>query len=515
MRERTRVVALISILTVLATLVVACGPPATEEPAVEPTEEPIEEPTEEPVEEPTEPPAEEGLGLVTIGTNAEYPPFEFVDDEGNITGFDIDLMTAIAEEAGFEFEFVNTRWDGIFVALASGEFDAVISAATITEEREEMVDFSDPYFNAGQRIAVRADETEIEGPEDLAGKRVGVQLGTTGDIWLTDETEAEVVRYDENTLAFQALDNGDVDAAAADGPTVVDIIQANPEMDLKVLDGVYTEEQYGIAVNPDRQDLLEAINQGLAAVKESGKYDEIYDKYFGVEEAEEGEPVDLGLITIGTNAEYPPFEYVDDEGNITGFDIDLMTAIAGEAGFEFEFVNTRWDGIFVALASGEFDAVISAATITEEREEMVDFSDPYFNAGQMIAVRADETEIEGPEDLAGKRVGVQLGTTGDIWLTDETEAEVVRYDENTLAFQALANGDVDAAVADGPTAADIIRANPEMNLTLVEGVYTEEQYGVAVNPDRQDLLEAINAGLAAVKESGKYDEIYDTYFGTD
>jgi polar amino acid transport system substrate-binding protein len=220
---------------------------------------------------------------VIIGTNAEYPPFEFVDDEGNITGFDIELMDAIAEAADFEYEFVNTRWDGIFVALASGEFDAVISAATITDEREEMVDFSDPYFNAGQRIAVRADETEIEEPDDLDGVRVGVQLGTTGDIWLTDETGAEVVRYDENTLAFQALANCEVDAAVADGPTAVDIIQANPEMELKVLPGVYTDEQYGIAVNPERQDVLEAINDGLAAVQDSGVYDEIYDEYFGTE----------------------------------------------------------------------------------------------------------------------------------------------------------------------------------------------------------------------------------------
>jgi polar amino acid transport system substrate-binding protein len=275
-----------------------------------------------------------------------------------------------------------------------------------------------------------------------------------------------------------------------------------------VLPGTYTEEQYGIAVNPDRQDLLAAINAGLAAVKESGQYDTINDKYFGTE-------AELGLVTIGTNAEYPPFEYVDEEGNITGFDVDLMEAIAQEAGFEFEFVNTRWDGIFVALASGEFDAVISAATITEEREEMVDFSDPYFNAGQRIAVRADETEIQGPEDLAGKKVGVQLGTTGDIWLTEETEAEVVRYDENTLAFQALANGDVDAAVADGPTVVDIIKANPEMDLKVLPGTYTEEQYGIAVNPDRQDLLAAINAGLAAVKESGQYDTINDKYFGVE
>jgi polar amino acid transport system substrate-binding protein len=248
-----------SLIILIAMLLAACGGAAPEEPASD-------------------------LGTVVIGTNAEYPPFEFVDEESNITGFDIELISAIAEEAGFEYELVNTRWDGIFVALASGEFDAVISAATITAEREEMVDFSDPYFEAGQRIVVRSgEESEITGPDDLAGKPVGVQLQTTGDIWLTEQTDAEVVRYDENTLAFQALANGDVDAAVADGPTAVDIVQANPEMNLSILDGVYTDEQYGIAVNPERQDVLEAINQGLAAVQESGRYDEIYDDYFGTE----------------------------------------------------------------------------------------------------------------------------------------------------------------------------------------------------------------------------------------
>jgi peptide/nickel transport system substrate-binding protein len=219
------------------------------------------------------------------------------------------------------------------------------------------------------------------------------------------------------------------------------------------------------------------------------------------------------MYKIGLNAEYPPFESVDETGKIVGFDPDLMAAIAEKAGFEFEWVNTKWDGIFVALQSGEFDAVISAATITEERAEIVDFSDPYFNAGQMIAVRADETGITGPADLAGKRVGVQLGTTGDKWLTDETGAEVVRFEENTMAFQALANGDVDAAVADGPTAIDIVKANPEMGLKMVDGVYTEESYGIAVNRDKPELLALINEGLAAVKADGSYDVIYDTWFG--
>jgi len=263
---------------------------------VEPTPAPTATP--QPVKaEPTATPEEAVPVVYKIGTNAEYPPFEFVDEAGNIVGFDPDLMVAVAEKAGFEFEFVNTRWDGIFVALQSGEFDAVISAATITVERAEIVDFSDPYFEAGQRLVVQAGETEIKGPDDLAGKKVGVQLGTTGDIWLSEETQAEVVRYDENTLAFQALASGDVDAAMADGPTAVDIVKANPEMGLMVLDDVYTDELYGIAVNEDREELLIAINRGLAAVKAEGTYDAIYEKWFAVPEAPvaaEGEVLIIG-----------------------------------------------------------------------------------------------------------------------------------------------------------------------------------------------------------------------------
>ncbi|MBN1562711.1 MAG: transporter substrate-binding domain-containing protein, partial [Anaerolineae bacterium] len=151
--------------------------------------------------------------------------------------------------------------------------------------------------------------------------------------------------------------------------------------------------------------------------------------------------------------------------------------------------------------------------ITAEREEIVDFTNPYFNAGQMIAVK-EGSSVMGPDDLAGLRVGVQSGTTGDIYVSDEIPgAEVVRYDEITLAFQALGSGDVDAVVNDGPVSADIISSNPELGVVLVGDPLSDEFYGIAVQPDKPELLDAINVALADLIADGTYAEIYEKWFG--
>ncbi|MCS6843917.1 MAG: ABC transporter substrate-binding protein [Caldilineales bacterium] len=268
--KHAKIATMLAILMIAALVIAACGGGATPAPAETPTAQP-------PAPTPTPAPKLK----IKVGTNAEYRPFEFVDETGKIVGFDIDLMDAIAKAAGFEYEFINTRWDGIFVALAQGEFDAVMSAATITEERKQTVDFSDPYFLAGQGLAVR-EGSDIKTLADVDGRKVGVQLGTTGDIFATENTKAIVVRYDEITLAMQALANGDVDAVLNDAPVSADIIKANPELKLVMLPEIYTSEEYGIAVNKNRPEVLAAINKGLAAVKASGEYDRIYEKWFGM-----------------------------------------------------------------------------------------------------------------------------------------------------------------------------------------------------------------------------------------
>lgn len=220
------------------------------------------------------------------------------------------------------------------------------------------------------------------------------------------------------------------------------------------------------------------------------------------------------VFTVGTDAAYPPFEEIDEDGNYVGFDIELMEAIAEDAGFDIEWVNAPFDTIFTALAEGQFDMVISAATITEERAEIVDFSDPYYDSGQIISVPVDMADmVATPEDLVGMRVGVQLGTTGEMFAEELEGIEVLSFDTAPLAFQALGQGEVDAVIVDLPTSEEIIATNPDLEVTTVGEPLTDESYGIALNKDLPELLEAVNVSLENIIEDGTYAEIFEEWFG--
>ena len=220
-----------------------------------------------------------GQTKVRVATDATWPPFEQVDETSkDIVGFDIDLMNAIAQEAGLEIEYSNVPWDSLLAGMAQCQYDASISAMTITPERAEQFAFSDPYFAAGQVVTVRFDNTDISGKDSLAGKTIGVQLGTTGDIESQKITGATVKNYDDIGLAFQDLMNGQVDAVIADNPLALGYVGQNPDK-LKTAGEVFTDEFYGIAVCKDKADLVAQINKGLAAVKAKGLIEELTTKW--------------------------------------------------------------------------------------------------------------------------------------------------------------------------------------------------------------------------------------------
>jgi len=208
-------------------------------------------------------------------------------------------------------------------------------------------------------------------------------------------------------------------------------------------------------------------------------------------------------IVVATDATWPPMEYVDENKDIVGFDIDLMNAIAQEAGLEVEYRNVAWDGIFAGLAAGEYDAVISSVTITDERKAQYDFSEPYINAGQIVVVQAD-SDITGPDGLSGYTVGAQLSTTGAFAVQEMEGVTLKEYDEVGLAFEDLVAGRIDAVVCDTPVAADFALQREEYSakLKIVGDSFTEEYYGILVQKGNSDLLAKINKGLVAVQDKG-------------
>lgn len=218
---------------------------------------------------------------LTVGSDVPYPPFEeFGKSKTEFQGFDIELMEAIAEKIGREVEFQDTSFDTIFRDLAQGKFDAVASATTITKEREESVDFTNPYYlPSAQSIVISTGTTGINSAKDLAGKIVGVQQGTTGEEYVEEEIDTKELRtYPQGPDTIPALKAGTIDAVVIDRPVAERAVEE--DSGIEIAGGIETEEEYGFVVKQGDEELLDELNQGLTEVLEAGEYTKIYKKWF-------------------------------------------------------------------------------------------------------------------------------------------------------------------------------------------------------------------------------------------
>jgi ABC-type amino acid transport substrate-binding protein len=212
-------------------------------------------------------------------------------------------------------------------------------------------------------------------------------------------------------------------------------------------------------------------------------------------------------IRVATDATWPPFEYVNSKTNqIEGLDIDLFNAIAAKQGLKLNIINVQFDPLLAGLAQCQYDVAISSITINDERKKDMNFSDPYFAAGQAIIVRKDDADITGKESLIGKRLGAQIATTGADEAKKIQGAAVKTYDEVDPAINDLLNNQLDAVIADNPLALGYVGKNPDL-LKTVGPVLTNESYGIAVCKTNKSLLAKINKGLAEVKSEGLIDQL--------
>ena len=220
-------------------------------------------------------------GKLTMSTNAAFPPYEMTADDGSFEGIDIEVAAAIADKLGLELQVDDMDFDAALLAAQNGKSDMVMAGVTVTDERQKVMDFSDTYAEGIQSVIVPED-SDIASVDDLAGKTIGTQRGTTGYIYCTDDFgEDSVVAYDNGLTAVQALNNGQVDAVVIDNAPAKEFVAANTG--LKILDTAYAQEDYAIGVAKGNTALLDAINGALKELQADGTLQSIVDKYIKAE----------------------------------------------------------------------------------------------------------------------------------------------------------------------------------------------------------------------------------------
>jgi len=224
--------------------------------------------------------------VLTMGTNAAFPPYEMVDENNNIIGIDAEIAAAVAEKMGMTLEIKDMAFDSLITAVSSGSVDVVLAGMTVTDERKESVNFSDSYAT-GIQVVIVPENSAIASIDDLSGKKIGVQSGTTGDIYCSSAPEDggygedAVSRYDNGALAVQALVNGQVDCVVIDNEPAKAFVTANEG--LKILETEFAVEDYAAAFNKEDTELLDKFNAALAELKADGTIDTIIGKYIKAE----------------------------------------------------------------------------------------------------------------------------------------------------------------------------------------------------------------------------------------
>ena len=221
-------------------------------------------------------------------------------------------------------------------------------------------------------------------------------------------------------------------------------------------------------------------------------------------------------LVVGSSATYRPFAYESPTKEIVGYDVDIIKAVAQKAGLKIKIVNTPWTGIFAALNNGDVDLVISGVTINDKRKQSYDFTAPYFEARQLIAV-PQSSNVKSLQDLSGKKVGVVTGSTGDDISSrafGKTNPDIRRFESTPVVISELANSGLDAAIGDNGVIAFRVQEHKTLK-TVSDPSFPKEYFGIVVKQGNKALQDKLNAGLAAIKADGSYATIYKKWFQAD
>lgn len=455
-----------------------------------------------------------------IGTDITFAPFEFQNEDKEYVGIDIDLLKAIAKDQGFQVNLRPLGFDTSIQAVQSGQVAGMIAGMSITDERKQSFDFSDPYFESGIQMAVKAEDDSIKSYKDLKGKAVAAKVSTESATFLEKNQKKygyTIKTYDDANGVYGALKNGTVQAIFDDYPVIGYAVTKGE--DLKLVGEPEKGSVYGFAVKKGKnQELLKKFNAGLKKLKDNGEYQAILDRYIASSSNTASDKMKKvtpkkDKYVIASDTAFAPFEFQDSNNEFTGIDVDLLKEAAKMQGFNIEMKFIGFSAAVQAVENHQADAMIAGMTITPEREKSFDFSTPYFESGIQLAVKKGNDKIQSYKDLKGKKVGVKVGTESADYIMnhkDEYGYTVKQFDTADQLYDAVKVNAVDAIMDDYPVIGYAISQGQALQ-TPIKRV-TGGKYGFAVKKGQNpELIEMFNEALAEMKRTGKYDQIVNKY----
>ena len=464
---------------------------------------------------------------ISIVSDTAYAPFEFKDSDQVYKGIDVDIIQEVAKRAGWDYKMTFPGFDAAVNAVQSGQADALMAGTTVSEARKKVFTFSDTYYDTSIVIYTKKG-TKISKYSQLKGKTVGVKNGTAAQSFLEDNKKKygyTIKTFDTSDLMNNSLDSGSIDAAMDDEPVVKYAISQGKDYAINMDGESVGSFAFGVKKGSKYEYLIEEFNTALAAMKSDGTYDQIMNKWLGSDATETSASATgdasakatpkKTTYKIVSDSSFAPFEYQNSSNKYTGFDMELIKAIAKQQGFNITISNPGFDAALNAVQSGQADGVIAGMTITDARKDIFTFSDPYYTSNIILAVKKGSS-IKSYENLKGKTVGAKNGTASYTWLEENANKygfEVRAFDEASSMYDSLNSGSIDALMDDEAVLAYAIKQGRNFE-TPIKGEASGDVGFAVKKGTNAELIEMFNNGLAALKKNGQYDKLVKKYLTT-
>ncbi|WP_247953877.1 ABC transporter substrate-binding protein/permease [Streptococcus intermedius] len=462
---------------------------------------------------------------IKVVSDTAYAPFEFKDSDQTYKGIDVDIINKVAELKSWNINMTFPGFDAAVNAVQSGQADAIMAGMTKTKDREKVFTMSDTYYDT--KVVIATTKTHaIRSYSQLKGKTVGVKNGTAAQRFLEkikDKYKFNLKTFDTTDLTYNSLNSGSIDAMMDDQPVIEYAIKQGQNLKISMKGEAVGSFAFGVKKGSKYEYLVTEFNEALAQMKKDGSLDKIISKWTGATKATSSTPETTtpagqkatpvkAKYTIASDSSFAPFVFQDSNNKYTGIDMDLIKAIAKDQGFTIEITNPGFDAALNAVQSGQADGMIAGMSVTDARKETFDFSEPYYTANAILAIKGSST-IASYKDLKGKTIGVKNGTASQTFLTksqSKYDYKIKTFADASSMYDSLNSGSVDAVMDDEPVVKYSISQGQKLK-TPIKGTPIGDTAFAVKKGSNPELIQMFNNGLANIKKNGQYQKILDKY----